>query len=72
METNQETMEETEPAEDEDVKESAAEKQEEKKSGNILPAMILLAAVVIGEGLFCKGRLLTAPYIENIVAKVQR
>lgn len=49
---DQETVEETEPAEEESVKEPTAEKQEEKKSGNMLPAIILLAAVVIGGGVF--------------------
>lgn len=50
--TDQESVEETEPAEEESVKEPTAEKQEEKKSGNMLPAIILLAAVVIGGGVF--------------------
>ena len=49
---DQETVEETEPAEEESVEEPTAEKQEEKKSGNMLPAIILLAAVVIGGGVF--------------------
>ena len=49
---DQETVEETEPVEEESVEEATAEKQEEKKSGNILPAIILLAAVVIGGGVF--------------------
>lgn len=49
---NHETVEETEPAEEESVEEATAEKQEEKKSGNMLPAIILLAAVVIGGGVF--------------------
>ena len=49
---DQETVEETEPAEEESVKEPTAGKQEEKKSGNMLPAIILLAAVVIGGGVF--------------------
>ena len=49
---DQETVEETEPAVEEAVEESSAEKQEEKKSGNMLPAIILLAAVVIGGGVF--------------------
>ena len=48
----QETAEETEPAEEEPVEETMVEKQEEKKSGNMLPAIILLAAVVIGGGVF--------------------
>ena len=50
--TEQETVEETEPAEEESVEEPTAEKQEEKKSGSMLPAIILLAAVVIGGGVF--------------------
>lgn len=50
--TDQETVEETEPAEEASVKEATIEKQEEKKSGNILPAIILLAVVVIGGGVF--------------------
>ena len=50
--TDQEIVEETEPAEEESVEEPTAEKQEEKKSGNMLPAIILLAAVVIGGGVF--------------------
>ena len=49
---DQETVEETEPAEEESVGEATAEKQEEKKSGNMLPAIILLVAVVIGGGVF--------------------
>lgn len=49
---DQETVEETEPVEEESVEEATAEKQEEKKSGNMLPAIILLAAVVIGGGVF--------------------
>ena len=49
---DQETVEEIEPAEEESVEEPTAEKQEEKKSGNMLPAIILLAAVVIGGGVF--------------------
>lgn len=49
---DQETVEETELAEEESVEELTAEKQEEKKSGNMLPAIILLAAVVIGSGVF--------------------
>ena len=49
---DQETVEETEPAEEESVEEPIAEKQEEKKSGNMLPAIVLLAAVVIGGGVF--------------------
>lgn len=50
--TEQETVEETEPAKEESVEEPTAEKQEEKKSGSMLPAIILLAAVVIGGGVF--------------------
>ena len=49
---DQETVEETEPAAEEAVEESSAETQEEKKAGNMLPAIILLAAVVIGGGVF--------------------
>ena len=49
---DQETVEETEPAEEESVEEMVVEKQEEKKSGSILPAIILLVAVVIGGGVF--------------------
>ena len=49
---DQETVEETEPAGEESVEEPIAEKQEEKKSGNMLPAIILLAVVVIGGGVF--------------------
>ena len=49
---DQETVEETEHTEEESVEESTVEKQEEKKSGNMLPAIILLAAVVIGGGVF--------------------
>ena len=49
---DQETVEEIEPAEEESVEEQTAEKQDEKKSGNMLPAIILLAAVVIGGGVF--------------------
>ena len=50
--TDQEIVEETEPAEEESVEEMVVEKQEEKKSGSILPAIILLVAVVIGGGVF--------------------
>ena len=50
--TDQEIVEETEPAEEESVEEPTAEKQEEKKSGSILPVIILLAVVVIGGGVF--------------------
>ena len=49
---DQETAEETEPAEEESVEEPTAEKQEEKKSGSMIPAVILLAAVIIGGGVF--------------------
>ena len=49
---DQETVEEIEPAEEESVEEPTAEKQEEKKSGNMLSAIILLAAVMIGGGVF--------------------
>ena len=49
---DQETAEETEPAEEESVEEPTAEKQEEKKSGNMLPAVILVVAVVIGGAVF--------------------
>ena len=49
---DQETVEETEPAEEEPVGDASAEKKEEKKSGNMLPAIVLLAAVVIGGGVF--------------------
>ena len=49
---DQETVEEIEPTEEESVEESTVDKQEEKKSGNMLPAIILLAAVVIGGGVF--------------------
>lgn len=49
---DQETVEETEPAEEESVEEPTAEKQEEKKLGSMLPAIILLAALVIGGGVF--------------------
>ena len=49
---DQETVEEIEPAEEEPVEEPTAEKQEEKKSGNMLPAVILVVAVVIGGGVF--------------------
>lgn len=48
----QETVEETEPAEEESVEEPTAEKQEEKKAGSMIPGVILLAAVVIGGGVF--------------------
>ena len=43
---------ETEPTEEESVEKPTVEKQEEKKSVNMLPAIILLAAVVIGGGVF--------------------
>ena len=49
---DQETVKGTEPAEEETVEEPTAEKQEEKKSGSMLPAIVLLAAVVIGGGVF--------------------
>lgn len=49
---DQETVEETDTVEEVPVEEPTAEKQEEKKSGNMLPAIILLAAVVIGGGVF--------------------
>ena len=49
---DQETVEETDAAEEESVEEPKAEKQEEKKSGSMIPAIILLAAVVIGGGVF--------------------
>ena len=49
---DQETVEETEPTEEEPVEEPTAEKQEEKKSGGMLPGIILFAAVVIGGGVF--------------------
>ena len=49
---DQETVEETEPAVEETVEEPSAEKQEEKKSGNMIPAIFLLAVVVIGGGVF--------------------
>mgnify|MGYP005768049053 FL=1 len=49
---DQETVEETEPAKEEPVEEPTAEKQEEKKSGNMLPAVILVVAVVIGGAVF--------------------
>ena len=49
---DQETVEETEPAKEEPVEEPTAEKQEEKKSGNMLPAVILVVAVVIGGSVF--------------------
>lgn len=49
---NHETVEETEPAEEESVEEAITEKQEEKKSGSMIPAIILLLAVVIGGGVF--------------------
>lgn len=48
---DQETVEETDAAEEESVEEPKAEKQEEKKSGSMIPAIILLA-VVIGGGVF--------------------
>lgn len=50
--TDQEIVEETEPAEEESVEEPTAEKQEEKKSGNMLPAVILVVVVVIGGAVF--------------------
>lgn len=50
--TDQEIVEETELIEEESVEEPTAEKQEEKKSGSMLPAIILLAALVIGGGVF--------------------
>ena len=49
---DQETVEETEPAKEESVEEPTAEKQEEKKSDNMLPAVILVVVVVIGGGVF--------------------
>ena len=49
---NQETVEETEPAEEESAEDATTERQEEKKSGSMLPAIILLAVVVIGGGVF--------------------
>ena len=49
---DQEKVDETEPAEEEPTKDATAERQEEKKSGNMLPAIVLLAAVVIGGGVF--------------------
>ena len=52
MTSDQETVKETEPAEEETEEEPTAEKQEEKKSGSRLPAIILLAAVVIDDGVF--------------------
>lgn len=55
--TDQETVEETNTAEEEPVEETVVEKQEEKKSGNMLPAIILLVAVVIGGGVFVFMRL---------------
>ncbi len=50
--TDQETVEETDAAEEEPVEETVVEKQEEKKSGSMIPAVILLVAVVIGGGVF--------------------
>ena len=50
--TDQEIVEETEPAEEESVEEPTAEKQEEKKSGNMLPAGLLVVVVVIGGAVF--------------------
>ena len=50
--TDQEIVEETDVAEEESVEEPKAEKQEEKKSGSMIPAIILLVAVVIGGGVF--------------------
>ena len=49
---DQETVEETDAAEEESVEEPKAENQKEKKSGSMIPAIILLAAVVIGGGVF--------------------
>ena len=49
---DQEKVDETEPAEEDPAKDATAEKKEEKKSGNMLPAIILLVAVVIGGGVF--------------------
>ena len=49
---DQGTVEETEPVKEESVEEPTVEKQGEKKSGGMLPAIILLAAVVIGGGVF--------------------
>ena len=49
---DQETVEETDAAEEEPVEETVVEKQEEKKSGSMIPAVILLVAVVIGGGVF--------------------
>lgn len=48
----QETVEETDAAEEEPVEETVVEKQEEKKSRSMIPAVILLVAVVIGGGVF--------------------
>lgn len=49
---DQEKVDETEPAEEEPVEDAKTESQQEKKSGSMLPAIILLAAVVIGGGVF--------------------
>ena len=49
---DQEKVDETEPAEEESVEDAKTESQQEKKSGSMLPAIILLAAVVIGGGVF--------------------
>lgn len=49
---DQETVEETGPAEEESAEDATTERQEEKKSGSMLPAVILLVAVVIGGGVF--------------------
>ena len=49
---NQETVEKTEPAEEESVEEATAEEQDNKKSVNMFPAIVLLVAVVIGGGVF--------------------
>ena len=49
---DQETVEETDATEEEPVEETVIDKQEEKKSGSMIPAVILLVAVVIGGGVF--------------------
>ena len=49
---NRETVEKTEPAEEESVEEATAEEQDNKKSVNMFPAIVLLVAVVIGGGVF--------------------
>ena len=49
---DQETVEETGPAEEESAEDATTERQEEKKSGSMLPVVILLVAVVIGGGVF--------------------